>query len=106
MLYVSAECACRYVPERLLHVHGTPRPLFLVLVSATSMAVSAFNAFATLPMLYPAAVLAGLAFGAHWSLMATLTSELFGLHHFASNYTFVQVRSWLYAYVWPAYICT
>ena len=40
--------------------------------------------------------MAGLAFGALWSLMATLTSEFFGLHHFASNYTFVQV-GWEYA---------
>ena len=30
--------------------------------------------------------------GAHWSLMPALTSELFGLQHFASNYSLVQVR--------------
>ena len=29
--------------------------------------------------------------GAHWSLMPALTSELFGLQHFASNYSLVQV---------------
>jgi len=50
-----------------------------------------FNAFASLALLFPASIMAGVAFGALWSLMATLTSEFFGLHHFASNYTFIQV---------------
>lgn len=82
---------CSYVPERLLHAQGTPRCIFMVLVSLASTCVVCFNAFASLPMLFPASILAGTAFGAHWSLMATLTSEFFGLHHFASNYTFIQV---------------
>jgi hypothetical protein len=33
----------------------------------------------------------GLAFGAHWSLMASLASEWFGLRNFASNYCLLQV---------------
>lgn len=44
--------------------------------------------------------MAGLAFGALWSLMATLTSEFFGLHHFASNYTIVQVGQKRTATLW------
>ena len=83
--------ACRYVPERLLHAWATPRYLFLVLISVLSAFVAFFNAFASLPLLFPASILAGFAFGAFWSLMATLTSDIFGLHHFASNYTFIQV---------------
>lgn len=82
---------CRYIPERLLHARGTPRCIFLILISALSALAVCFNAFASLPLLFPASIMAGLAFGATWSLMATLTSEFFGLHHFASNYTFIQV---------------
>lgn len=47
---------------------------------------------ARLPALYPLSLLAGLAFGAHWALMPSLASELFGLHHFAANYALLQVR--------------
>ena len=83
---------CRYIPERLLHARGTPRCIFLVIISALTAIVVCCNAFATLLLLFPASIMAGLAFGALWSLMATVTSEFFGLHHFASNYTFVQVR--------------
>ena len=84
--------ACRYIPERLLHAYGTPRPIFMVLLGLLSATVMAFNAYATLGELLPASILAGFAFGAHWSVMATLTSELFGLNSFASNYCLIQVR--------------
>lgn len=72
-------------------MQGTPRCIFLVITSTFTAVVACCNAFASLLLLFPASILAGLAFGAMWSLMATLTSEFFGLHHFASNYTFVQV---------------
>ncbi|KAK9815489.1 hypothetical protein WJX72_004521 [[Myrmecia] bisecta] len=94
-LYSVTNCAGRllggYIPERFLHSKGTPRPLFFVLVSLLSACVYCYTAFASLPMLYMASVLAGLAFGGHWSLMSAITSEIFGLHHFASNYTLVQL---------------
>ena len=91
--HLERSCALthRYIPERLLHARGTPRCLFLIFISALSALAVCFNAFASLPLLFPASIMAGVAFGATWSLMATLTSEFFGLHHFASNYTFIQV---------------
>ena len=69
-----------------------PRPIFLILISALTAVVALACAFATLPALIPAAVLAGLAFGAHWSLIPALASELFGLRFFASNYCLLQVN--------------
>ncbi|DBA83628.1 hypothetical protein WJX77_000101 [Trebouxia sp. C0004] len=94
-LFSVSNCAGRlllgYIPERMLHARGTPRCIFLILISALSAVAVCFNAFASLPLLFPASTMAGLAFGATWSLMATLTSEFFGLHHFASNYTFIQL---------------
>ena len=70
-----------------------PRPLFLVLASLLSAAVALACAFAPLPALVPAAVFAGIAFGAHWSLIPALASELFGLRFFASNHCLLQVGS-------------
>lgn len=65
--------------------------MFLILISLLSAGVALACAFAPLPLLCPAAVVAGLAFGAHWSLIPALASELFGLRYFASNYCLLQV---------------
>ena len=81
----------RYGPEALQHKKGIPRPIFLILISLLSAGVALACAFAPLPLLCPAAVVAGLAFGAHWSLIPALASELFGLRYFASNYCLLQV---------------
>ncbi|KAK9836313.1 hypothetical protein WJX81_004629 [Elliptochloris bilobata] len=93
-LFSIMNCAGRiafgYIPERMLHERGTPRPLFLVGAGLGTAAIAALAAFADLRALYPITILAGAAFGAHWSLMPALTSELFGLRHFASNYSLVQ----------------
>ena len=83
--------SCRYGPEALQHRKGVPRTLFLILTSLMSAAVALACAFAPLPALVPAAVFAGIAFGAHWSLIPALASELFGLRYFASNYCLLQV---------------
>ncbi len=82
---------CRHVPERALHARGLPRPLFLIGVSLLTAAVAVLCAFASLGALYLAALLAGLAFGGHWSLAPALASDFFGLRHFASNYCLLQV---------------
>lgn len=82
----------RYVPERCLHAYGTPRPVFLVIVVALTAIINAVNAFAPLPLLALSALLAGFAFGGIWSLMSAITSDIFGLRYFASNYSLIQVR--------------
>ena len=55
----------RYVPEAALHKAGTPRPAFLVAVGGLTASASLLAAYAGLSALYAAAILAGLAFGAH-----------------------------------------
>ncbi len=72
-------------------MRGLPRPLFLIGASLLTAAVAVLCAFASLGALYLAAVLAGLAFGGHWSLAPALACDFFGLHHFASNYCLLQV---------------
>ena len=79
------------LPEKALHLYGVPRPAFLVgsgfFMSATLLGI----AVAELPVLYALAVCAGLSFGAHWSLLPSLSSEIFGLDSFASIYTILQL---------------
>lgn len=52
-----------YVPERLLHGSGTPRLLFLPIVSGLMAATCLGLAFGGIGMLYPLAAMAGFAFG-------------------------------------------
>ncbi|KAL4421540.1 hypothetical protein ABPG75_010831 [Micractinium tetrahymenae] len=90
-----SNCAGRlllgHIPERLLHTRGTPRLLFLPLVSALMSAASLALAAANLGLLAPAVALVGFAYGGHWALLPTLVSELFGLRRFAANLALVMM---------------
>lgn len=63
------------------------RPVFitcsLLLMAATHALLAVSDAF----MLYFGVVLVGLAYGSMWAMVPSVISELFGLKHFASNYT-------------------
>lgn len=59
-------------------------------------AVASIASLAQLPAL---AVLAGLTFGAHWSLASAIVSDLWGLRNFASNYTALQMAPAMGSYV-------
>lgn len=50
-------------------------------------------AIAGLKFLLPLAMLAGLVFGAHWALMPSCTSELFGARHFAANQSIIHLAT-------------
>jgi MFS family permease len=94
-LFGVASCTGRLtfgiVPEKMLHLYGIPRPVFVV-VADFFLALTLFGlAYATFPLMYALAGCAGLAFGAHWSLMPSLSSEIFGLDSFASIYTILQL---------------
>ena len=80
-----------YIPEQWLHTRGTPRTFFLVGLAAVLAAVSFGAAYANLASLYFISLCMGLSFGAHWSLLPAITSDVFGLLHFAANYTTLQV---------------
>eukprot|EP00878_Enallax_costatus_P039669 GHUV01045545.1.p1 GENE.GHUV01045545.1~~GHUV01045545.1.p1 ORF type:complete len:201 (+),score=45.81 GHUV01045545.1:588-1190(+) len=86
-LIIAGRLVMGYLPERSLHTRGTPRTHFLTVTAAVTAAVSLAVAYADLTQLYVISLLLGLAFGAHWSLLPAIMSELFGLKHFAPNYT-------------------
>lgn len=79
--------------------HRAPRPLFLVGVSLLMALVCLGAAAGRLGGLYALSVLAGMAFGAQWVLMASVVSEIGGLRCFASNYTGLQLAPALGSYV-------
>eukprot|EP00877_Chromochloris_zofingiensis_P006206 jgi/Chrzof1/1839/Cz10g23080.t1 len=79
-----------YYPERMMHSDGVPRTSFLLVSDSCMFAMCLVTAYASPQWLYAAAVLAGLALGAHWTLVPAIISDLFGVQHFAANYTFYQ----------------
>ena len=94
-LFGVASCGGRLifgvVPEKLLRAYGVPRPVFLA-ASGFLMAFTCIGiAFSGVPALYALATSAGVSFGAHWSLLPSLSSEIFGLDSFASVYTILQL---------------
>lgn len=62
-------------------------------MSASSAVAYALIGFAGLRALLPLAILAGTVFGAHWALMPSCTSELFGATHFAANQSIIHLAT-------------
>ncbi|GAX72887.1 hypothetical protein CEUSTIGMA_g342.t1 [Chlamydomonas eustigma] len=87
----SGRMALGYMSETYLHNHGTPRTLFLVIVSLLTTVCTACLSFAKLPDLYAMALLSGFAFGGNWAVIPAILSDLFGLKHYASTYAFFQL---------------
>ena len=80
-------------------VQGTARTLFCCFIAigtlawllVMDLAISLAGHPLSLAVLIPVTILAGLTFGASWTLMSVTTSELFGLRHFSKNYAAVQL---------------
>lgn len=67
------------------------RTAVLLGMSVSTTAIYTLIAVAGLRLLIPLAMAAGLVFGAHWALMPTCTSELFGARHFAANQSIIHL---------------
>mmetsp|Transcript_38439 Transcript_38439/g.85607 ORF Transcript_38439/g.85607 Transcript_38439/m.85607 type:complete len:742 (-) Transcript_38439:454-2679(-) len=80
-----------YISEYYLHSRGMPRTRFVLVVSICMAAFTLLSSLASLPDLYPLALLCGMAFGGHWSVLPAVLTDLFGLQHYASIYTTVQL---------------
>lgn len=72
------------VSELALHERGLPRPLFITGALSAMALGHAILAIGFPGALYIGSVLIGVSYGAHWSLLPTATSELFGLRHFGT----------------------
>ncbi|KAK9818432.1 hypothetical protein WJX72_012528 [[Myrmecia] bisecta] len=82
-----------FVPDHLMRTYWLPRTVALILLTAIMTLASFLNAFASLKLLSLGALLTGMAFGGFQGLTPAVTSELFGLQNFATNYALVQLGS-------------
>jgi len=71
-----------------------PRTVWLTACAIGATLLNLFLATnSSVDLLYPISIVQGLLFGAHWSLMPSITSELYGLRNFASNYCALQLAA-------------
>lgn len=80
-----------WLPEHMLHTHGTPRTVWLIVVAGGSTVSTTLAGLAGgMGSLRSAAPLAGVVYGSFQALMPVLASELFDMQRFATLYVVLQ----------------
>ncbi|XP_068663854.1 protein NUCLEAR FUSION DEFECTIVE 4 [Aristolochia californica] len=88
-----------YVSDYFLHLKGYPRPLFMAVALATMGVGHAVIASGLPGALYAGSVLVGVCYGSQWSLMPTITSEIFGLKHMGTIFNTIAIASPIGSYL-------
>eukprot|EP01018_Ginkgo_biloba_P022648 Gb_26168 [translate_table: standard] len=90
--------------DYVVNERGIPRPL-LIAAGSICLSLSYFLVATSLPgTLYMGSILIGFCFGALYSLVPTITSELFGLHHFATLYNVVLMGNPVVSYILSVWV--
>ncbi|KAG0623939.1 hypothetical protein M758_3G213000 [Ceratodon purpureus] len=87
------------VSELLLHSQGFSRPSCLAFSLGLMCIGHLVMASAATGSLYVGSIILGVCYGAQWSLMPAITSELFGLRYFGTLYNTIAISSPVAAYV-------
>lgn len=88
-----------YLSDIFMHRKGWARPLVMALALAT-MAGGHIIIGSGLPgNLYVGSVLVGVCYGSQWSLMPTITSEIFGVLHMGTIFNTIAVASPVGSYI-------
>uniref|UniRef100_A0A5B7AVH9 Major facilitator superfamily (MFS) profile domain-containing protein n=1 Tax=Davidia involucrata TaxID=16924 RepID=A0A5B7AVH9_DAVIN len=88
-----------YVSDIFLHKRGLARPLFMVLTLATMTAGHIVIASGFTGNLYIGSILVGVCYGSQWSLMPTITSEIFGVMHMGTIFNTIAAASPVGSYI-------
>ncbi|XP_038879631.1 protein NUCLEAR FUSION DEFECTIVE 4-like [Benincasa hispida] len=88
-----------YTSDFLLHSYGWARPLLMAITllgmsGGHIMIASGFSG-----NLYVGSILVGICYGSQWSLMPTITSEIFGLEHMGTIFNTIAIASPLGSYI-------
>lgn len=88
-----------YVSDLLLHKKGWPRPLLMATTLGTMTIGHLIIASGFQGNLYPGSIIVGICYGSQWSLMPTITSELFGIKHMGTIYNTISIASPMGSYI-------
>ncbi|GJT51974.1 nuclear fusion defective 4-like protein [Tanacetum coccineum] len=86
-----------FVSDYFLHKYGLGRPLFISLTQATM--VLGHLIIGSGGNLYVASVIVGICYGAYWSLMPTITSEIFGVKHMGTIFNTITAANPIGSYL-------
>ncbi|KGN63638.1 protein NUCLEAR FUSION DEFECTIVE 4 [Cucumis sativus] len=82
-----------YVSDYYLHAKGWARPLFMFITLMT-MSIGHVVIASGLPgALFAGSIVVGVCYGSQWSLMPTITSEIFGVVHMGTIFNAITVAS-------------
>ena len=88
-----------YLSDYLLHTRGWTRPL-LMAISIAAMTTSHIVFASNLPgILYIVSILVSLCYGSLWSLMPTITSEIFGVRHLGTIFNAIGLACPVGSYI-------
>ena len=88
-----------YASVIFLHARGWARPLLMALTLAAMTAGHVVIASGFSGNLFIGSVLVGVCYGSQWSLMPTITSEIFGVRHLGTIFNTIAVASPIGSYV-------
>ncbi|CAB4311314.1 unnamed protein product [Prunus armeniaca] len=88
-----------YVSDYLLHTRGWARPLLMALTLATMAAGHIVISSGFSGNLYVGSILVGICYGSQWSLMPTITSEIFGIRHMGTIFNTISIASPIGSYI-------
>ena len=85
--------------DYLLHTRGWARPLFIAITLATMMIGHLVIASGFPGMLYVGSILMGICDGSQWSLMPTITSDIFGVRHMGTIFNTIAIACPVGSYI-------
>ncbi|XP_047970046.1 protein NUCLEAR FUSION DEFECTIVE 4-like [Salvia hispanica] len=85
--------------DTFLHKKGYSRPLFMTVTLAAMTAGHVIIGSGFPGNLYVGSVLVGICYGSQWSLMPTITSEIFGVRHMGTIFNTIAIASPLGSYI-------
>ncbi|KAK9119483.1 hypothetical protein Scep_017576 [Stephania cephalantha] len=88
-----------YISDYFLHLRGLARPIFMVITLATMSIGHLVIASGLQGALYAGPILVGVCYGSQWSLMPTVTSEIFGVRHMGTIFNTIAIASPVGSYI-------
>ncbi|GAV66721.1 Nodulin-like domain-containing protein/MFS_1 domain-containing protein [Cephalotus follicularis] len=88
-----------YVSDVFLHTKGWARPLFIAITLGIMTLGHIVIALGFPGNLYVGSILVGVCYGSQWSLMPTITSEIFGVGHMGTIFNTIAISSPVGSYI-------
>ncbi|KAM2699834.1 hypothetical protein EV1_038653 [Malus domestica] len=88
-----------FLSDYLLHKKGWARPFLMAVTLAIMAAGHIVIASSFSGNLYVGSILVGICYGSQWSLMPTITSEIFGIRHMGTIFNTIAIASPVGSYI-------